>query len=90
MPPSPKRYERSTAGLREMLFDTLEEVRDGTIKAGEAVQRASVVKTIIATADLELRVQRQARELDPESADALSLAPPTVVLGRLPSPAVEK
>lgn len=76
-----KQYERSTKGLRDMLFDAIADVKAGKMKSGEAVQLASVARQIIATADLELRVQKQARELDPASEDALTLAPPVVKLG---------
>lgn len=82
MSPPTKRYERSTAGMREMLFDTLEGVIAGEVKPVEAVQRANVVKTIIATADLELRAQRPMKEMDPDNADAQVLAPPVVLLGK--------
>ncbi|MGE0289493.1 MAG: hypothetical protein AB7I42_25895 [Bradyrhizobium sp.] len=76
-----KHYERSTKGLRDMLFDALEQVQAGTMKPSEAVQMASVVRQIVATADLELRVQKQALELKSGDADALVLAPPVVSLG---------
>lgn len=76
-----KKYERSTRGLRDMLFDSIEAVQAGTMKAGEAVQLSSVVRQIVATADLELRVQRQAKDMGVD-VDALVLAPPVVSLGQ--------
>lgn len=75
-----KVYERSTHGLRNMLFDALESVQAGTMKASEAVQMAAVVRQIVATVDLELRAQKQAKAMGGES-DALVLAPPVVKLG---------
>lgn len=75
-----KKYERSTRGLREMLFDSIESVQGGSMKASEAVQLSSVVRQIVATADLELRVQRQSKDMGVD-VDALVLAPPVVSLG---------
>ena len=79
--PPARRYERSTSGLRDMLFDTIDDVRAGRIKASEASQIASVAKTIVMTADLELRVQRQAKDMGGET-DAIRMLPPVVVLGK--------
>lgn len=76
-----KQYERSTKGLRDMLFDAIEQVQAGTMKATQAVQLASVVRQIVATADLELRVQKQQRELGTADPDAIVIAPPIVALG---------
>lgn len=78
---SAKQYERSTKGLRDMLFDAIADVKAGKMKSSEAVQLSSVARQIIATADLELRVQRQTKELATGDADALLLAPPVVKLG---------
>lgn len=77
-----KRYERSTKGLRDLLFDALDRVLDNQMKPAEASQIANVVKQIVATADLELRVQKQMRELSEGDADAIVLAPPVVMLSR--------
>lgn len=78
---SDKQYERSTKGLRDMLFDAIHDVKAGRMKPSEAVQLSSVARQIIATADFELRVQRQAKELQTSDADAIRLAPPVVKLG---------
>ena len=74
-------YERSTKGLRDMLFDALQDVTDGKLSGREAVNMAVVARQIVATCDLELRVQRQTKAMGGE-ADALTLAPPVVSLGR--------
>lgn len=77
-----KHYERSTKGLRDLLFDALDRVLDNQMEPSEASQIANVVKQIVATADLELRVQKQMRELSEGDADAIVLAPPVVMLSR--------
>jgi hypothetical protein len=80
-----KVYERSTRGLRDMLFDALADVQAGKMKPSEAVQLSSVVRQIVATADLELRVQSQRKALGLEH-DAMVLAPPVVSLGKAEDP----
>jgi hypothetical protein len=63
-----------------MLFDALQDVTDGKMSGKEAVNMAVVARQIVATCDLELRVQRQTKQLGGEP-DALVLAPPVVSLG---------
>lgn len=75
----PKTYERTTAGLRALLFDTIVAVKGGAISAKEATSVAQVSREIISTLDIELRAQKQAKEMGGES-DALVLAPPTIKL----------
>lgn len=78
-----KQYERTSAGLRELLFDTICSVKAGKMSGNDGKAIAALAKETIASVDLELRVQRQAKELAPGSEDALTLAPPTIKL--LPS-----
>lgn len=75
-----KRYERTTAGVRALLFDTMEGVRDGKIDVASAAAISNAAKQIINTLDIELKAQRQAFDLELGSVDALVIAPPTLKL----------
>ena len=75
-----KQYDRTTAGLRDLLFDTILDIRKGKISNKEASAVAQLAKEMLATVDLELKAQKQASEFSPESRDALTLAPPTITL----------
>lgn len=75
-----KQYERTTAGLRELLFDTIVAVKNGERTSNEGKAIAALAKETIATVDLELRAQRQLAEMDPEGADAMVIAPKAINL----------
>lgn len=75
----PKEYERTTEGLRALLFDTLLGVRNGTVEAKQAHVIAQLTREVISTLDIELRAQKQAKDMGGET-DVLVLAPPSVRL----------
>lgn len=55
---------KTTAGLRESLFETLEGVKSGKISPAEAKAVAVIAEKIIETADLELRFSSLCAHLD--------------------------
>lgn len=79
-PERKKNYERTTAGLREMLFDTIVDVREGKMGGADAKAVATLSQSMIQTLDIELRVREAAAQHDPDSVGALTLAPPTITL----------
>lgn len=55
-----KSYERSTTGLRDALFDEMEDLRVGASHPQEALAFSRLAEQVIASADLDLR--REATE----------------------------
>jgi len=55
---------RTTADLRETLFETLEGIKAGTVDPRQAKAIADVADRIIETADLELRYSEIVSRLD--------------------------
>lgn len=51
--------KRTSAGLREYLFDTLEALRDGRMQADEAKAGAMVAVTIIKSVEMEIRYRQE-------------------------------
>jgi len=64
----PKKYERSTAGLRDALFGEMEDLASGTSAPHEALAFSKLAAQIISSVELDLRhaeieVRAQEREL---------------------------
>lgn len=57
-----KSVVRTSAGLRDALFDALDSLRNGEIEPGEAKATATVAQQIINTVQLELDVHKMRRE----------------------------
>lgn len=78
-PDNQKKYERTLDGLRDSLFDELEDLREGTSGPHEAIAFSKLASQIVATCDVEIRRQQvivQARALRIREHE-LKLAPPT-------------
>lgn len=73
-----KPTERTSAGLREVLFEAMDNLRNGEIEPTEAKALASVAQTICATVALEISVQKL-RAMYP--ADAKFVVPKPLQLG---------
>jgi hypothetical protein len=54
----PPKIERTSAGLREALFDAMEKLRQGDIEAGDAKAFASLAREVCHTVSLEIEVQK--------------------------------
>lgn len=80
-PPQPP-VERSSAGLRNALFDALDALRSGDMNANTANAIAKIADGVISTVKMELDVQRHLRR-NPPDAEAPSLGAP-ISLGTLP------
>lgn len=52
------RVERTSAGLRDALFDAIERVRDGEMDATEAKAISALASQICSTVDLEIKVAK--------------------------------
>lgn len=68
----PKKIERTSAGLRDALFATMEQLRSGDIEAGDAKAMAIVAREIVHTVELEMAVAKLRLEYP---ADAKMLVP---------------
>lgn len=66
MATTPKTSSRTTSGLRDILFDEIDGLRDGTGETDKAMAIANLAKQIINTAKVELDFHRamHAMELD--------------------------
>lgn len=69
--PARKTYARTSAGLRDALFDELEDLRNGDSSSHEATAFANLASRVLETAELEmkreefdLRMERQRLELE--------------------------
>lgn len=64
-----KVYERSPAGLRDALFDQMEDLRDGISSADEAIAFAQLSNQVLKTAEAEHRqkaIELQERQTELE------------------------
>lgn len=75
-----KQYAKTTAGLRDMLFDTAIGVRDGSIDVNQAATVAKLAHQIVSTLDIELQAQLQSAKLQLGNEDAQIIAPPQLQL----------
>lgn len=73
------KIERTSAGLRDALFDTMENLLNGEIEANEAKAMAVVAREIVNTVRLEVDVQKLRAEYP---ADTKILVPSPLPLGR--------
>lgn len=53
-----KKVERTSAGLRDALFDELDGLRDGSINPTKANATAKIASTIVDTVSMELAVYK--------------------------------
>lgn len=79
--PEPKRkIERTSAGLREALFDAIEKVRDGEMMAEDAKAISGLASQVCNTVDLEIQVAKLRTEYPADTKlvlpAALPLGPP--------------
>lgn len=72
------KVDRTSAGLRDALFDAMEQLQNGEIEANEAKAMASLAREICNTVQLELNVQRARMEFP---SDAKVLVPAPLPLG---------
>lgn len=68
-----QRVVRTGEGLRDALFDTLDGLRSGSIKPGDAVAASKVACQIINTVKLELEYQTRAKDIKPGAIGTLRL-----------------
>lgn len=66
-----KTFQRSSAGLRDALFDTIERVRAGTMQAEDAKAIVGVSREICETVRLEVEVAKFHRDA-PERANEVA------------------
>ena len=57
-----KTYEKTTEGLRDMLFDELEKLRNGTIDVQRARATANIARQIIESVRVQVQFQRVVNE----------------------------
>lgn len=74
-----KKIDRTSAGLREALFTSMEQLRAGDIEAMDAKAMASLAREIVNTVRLEIEVQRLRLEY-PD--DAKMIIPTPLKLGQ--------
>lgn len=58
---SPRKIERSMEGLRELLFSTLEGMRDGTVEPKKAAVTATVAQAILKSAEVQIEFHKAAK-----------------------------
>jgi hypothetical protein len=71
---------RTAAGLREILFEQIEGVRDGSVETGRAKAIANLASTILKSVEVEMQFRAQQETLD--KAPELGVMP----LAQLPDP----
>lgn len=71
---------RTSAGLRDALFDELDGLRSGTTNPAHANAVAKLAAQVVDTVKMELEVQRHAAKYKP--GEAVSALPNAVALGR--------
>lgn len=79
--PEPKvrgKIERTSAGLRDALFDAIEKVRDGDMMAEDAKAISGLAAQVCNTVDLEIQVAKLRTEYP---ADAKLVMPAALPLG---------
>lgn len=76
-----EKTERNSSGLREMLFEQIDGVRNGSIEPRKAKTIASLAMTIIKSVEVEMQFREQQAELrklgEPTGLGALPLAEET-------------
>lgn len=72
---------RTSAGLRDALFDALDGLRNGTTNAAAANAVAKLADQVVQTVHMELAVQRHAATVKPKQNAAPALGAP-VALGQ--------
>lgn len=78
MPPANKKIGRTSAGLRDALFDAIEKVRDGDMMAEDAKAISGLAAQICNTVQLEISVAKLRTEYP---ADTKLLLPTALELG---------
>lgn len=73
--------QRTAAGLREILFQQIEGVKNGTIEATNAKAIAAVANTILKSVEVEMQFREQSKALA-ESGDVIG----ELELANLPAP----
>jgi len=73
-----KKIERTSAGLRDALFTSMEQLRAGDIEAQDAKAIAAPARQIVNTVHLEVEVQMMRRQ---SPADTMMLMPTPLQLG---------
>jgi len=53
-----KKIERTSAGLRDALFNAMEQLREGDIEASDAKAMAALAREIVHSVQLEIEVQK--------------------------------
>lgn len=72
------KIERTSAGLRDALFDAIENLREGNIEAQDGKAIASLAAQICHTVELEMAVVRMRQEFP---SDAKVIVPAPIPLG---------
>lgn len=72
------KIERTSAGLRDALFQAIEDLREGSIEAAEGKAIASLAKEICSTVQLEMQVAKLRTEYP---ADTKLVIPSPLKLG---------
>lgn len=67
--------ERTSAGLRNALFDALDALRNGSMNANNANAVAKIADGVIATVKMEMEVQRHLRR-SPQTDETPALGAP--------------
>jgi len=81
------KIERTSAGLREALFDAIENLREGNIEANDAKAIAALSSQICNTVQLEMEVAKLRLQYP---SDAKMIVPSPLSLGEQPKPVVAK
>jgi hypothetical protein len=84
VPMKPTKIERTSAGLRDALFDAIEKLRSGDIEAQDAKALAALSHQICATVSLEIEVAKLRTEYP---ADTKLSLPAALPLGIASTPA---
>lgn len=63
---TPAKPSRTTQGLRDILFDEIDGLRDGTGETDKALAVANLAKQIVNTAKVELEFHRAMHQMDLE------------------------
>lgn len=74
-----KKIDRTSAGLREALFTSMDQLKVGDIEAGDAKAMAALAREIVNTVRLEIEVQKLRLEYP---ADAKMIVPTPLKLGQ--------
>ena len=69
--------ERSSSGLRDLLFDTIDRLRTGKVTVGEARAIAALAGQVVNTVHMEIAIANLRRDYP---ADTKLLVPPPLVL----------